>query len=116
MEKMWWKEREKKWKEREKRWKEIEKRWKEREKGNRNVTETEYKAKATRDRRRWEKTTAVKIWRESITKMRKEKARDKRRCRAQTVKGKAECLGHHQPSPVKLVHTVWKLLMHSILS
>ncbi|XP_039648318.1 28S ribosomal protein S33, mitochondrial isoform X1 [Perca fluviatilis] len=37
--------------------------------------------------------------------MRKEKARDKRRCRAQTVKGKAECLGHHQPSPVKLVHT-----------
>ena len=107
---MRWKEREKKWKEREKRWKEIEKRWKERDMGNRNVTETEYKAKATRDRRRWEKIT------ESITKMRREEARDKRRCRAQTVKGKAECLGHHQPSPVKLVHTVWKLLMHSILS
>ncbi|CAM4634725.1 unnamed protein product [Leuciscus chuanchicus] len=87
------------------RWKEREKtKTSRREKGNRNVTQTEYKAKATRDRRRWENTTAVKIWRESITKMRREKARDKITFRAQTVKGKGECLGHHQRSPVELVH------------
>uniref|UniRef100_A0A8C4F7V8 HAT C-terminal dimerisation domain-containing protein n=1 Tax=Dicentrarchus labrax TaxID=13489 RepID=A0A8C4F7V8_DICLA len=99
-EKMRWKEREKRWKEREK----TKMRWKAREKGNRNVIEREYKAKATRDRRRWENTTAVKIWRrESITKMRREKARDKIRCRAQTVKGKGECLSHYQLSPVELV-------------
>lgn len=77
-------------------WKEREKtktRWKEREKGNRNVTEIEDKAKMTRDRRRWETITAVKIWRrESITKMRREKVRDKIRCRAQTVKAKGKPL------------------------
>lgn len=80
---------------------------KEREKGKKNVTEVKYKAKVTRDRRRWGSTTAV--WRmENITKMR-EKAGDKT-CRPQT--GTAECLGHHQPAP-ELVHMVWKLLLHS---
>lgn len=71
-----------------------------------NVTEIDYNAKLTRDRRRWENATGVKIWRESITKMRMEKARDNITCRAQPVKGKGECL----------VHMVWKLLLHSILS
>ncbi|KAL7837610.1 hypothetical protein SRHO_G00273210 [Serrasalmus rhombeus] len=68
----------------------------------------EYKAKTTRDRGVWENTTVVKIWRrESITKMRREKARDKITCRVQTMKGKGECLSPHQQSPVGLVHMTY---------
>ncbi|KAL6461122.1 hypothetical protein MHYP_G00310880 [Metynnis hypsauchen] len=86
----------------------IKTRWKEREKGNRNVTKIEYKAKTTRDRGMWENTTVVKIWRrESIIKMRREKARNKITCRVQTMKGKGECLSHHQRSPVRLVHMTY---------
>lgn len=46
--------------------------------GPRNVTEIEYQTKATRGRSRWVNITAAKIWRkESITKMKRKKVRNK---------------------------------------
>lgn len=66
------------------------------------MTGIEYQTKASRDSSRWETTTAVKIWkRDSITKMKRKKARNKITCRAQSegpnVKETGESLSHPTP-------------------
>ncbi|TDH13356.1 hypothetical protein EPR50_G00056750, partial [Perca flavescens] len=109
-------EKEKRWRESiTKRRREKEKRWRESIAKRRREKEKRWRESITKRRRekekRWRESIAKrrrekeKKWRESITKMRREKARDQRTCRAQTEKGKAEFLGHHQPSPFELVHT-----------